>query len=56
MKLRIEMDNGKVYNIEYPENLEFFLQEIQYAEGNKFLLTNSGTYVKMKSIIEFKPE
>lgn len=56
MKLKIEMNNGKLYNINYPETMDFFLQEIEFAEGNKFLLTESGTYVKMSEIIEFTQE
>jgi hypothetical protein len=50
------MENNEKFDIEYPETLEFFLQEIQYADGNKFLLTNTGEYVKMDCIMKFKPE
>ena len=56
MRIKIEMENSKVYNINWSETLEFFIQEVQFSENNAFLLTDNGNYINMKKIVEFKPE
>lgn len=55
MKIELEMTNGKTYNINYSENLETFIQETTFTQGNAFLLTDSGNYVSINKIVQFKP-
>jgi hypothetical protein len=54
MKIRVEMSNSKIYNLNWQETLEFFEQEIQFAEGNKFLLTDTGKRISINKIIEWE--
>ena len=56
MKVSIEMDNGKNYKVDYKESLEFFLQEVQFAQANPFIQADDGTYLSIKKIVQFKPE
>lgn len=48
------MSNSKIYNLNWQETLEFFEQEIQFAEGNKFLLTDTGKRISINKIIEWE--
>lgn len=54
MNIRLEMENKKAYNIHWEETLEDFQDHITFAEGNCFLLTNSGTYVSINKIVEWE--
>ena len=56
MKIKLEMDNKKNYNIEWKDTLEVFVQQVQFGQGNIFMLTDSGTYVSINKIVEFTPE
>lgn len=56
MNLKIEMENGKKYTVNYNESLDMFLEHVQFEQSNAFLLTSDGTYINIKKIVEFKPE
>lgn len=54
MKLKLEMENGKTVIINWLDSIEFFEQEIQFAQGNKFLLTDTGKRVSINKIVEWE--
>ena len=56
MRIAIEMENGKKYNIQYKEDLATFVQQVQFVQGNLFFLTEEGKYISINKIVEFKPE
>ena len=53
MKLEIEMTNSKTYKVTYSEGLDYFLQEIQFTQGNSFIKSDDGDYLSITKIVRW---
>jgi len=54
MILHLVMENKNEFKVDYPENLEYLLQELQFSNGDGFLKTTDDTYIRMSKIVQFK--